>query len=56
MKDKVLSMLRKKPMTDREITTELGVSIYYVRIALKDLLAENRINRPHGGVYVMNFL
>ncbi len=40
MKDKVLSMLRKKPMTDREITTELGVSIYYVRIALKDLLRD----------------
>ena len=53
MKDKVLSMLRKKPMTDREMTTELCTSIYYVRLALKELLAENRINRPHGGVYVI---
>jgi predicted transcriptional regulator len=53
MKDKVLSMLRKKPMTDRQITTEMCVSIYYVRLTLKELLAEGVINRPHGGVYVI---
>lgn len=56
MKDKIIAMLRKRPMTDRDITTEMGTSIYYVRIALKDLLAEGKINRPNGGVYVMNFL
>ncbi len=53
MKDKIITMLRKKPMTDRQITTEMCVSIYYVRLTLKELLAEGVINRPHGGVYVI---
>lgn len=53
MKDKIITMLRKKPMTDREITTELCTSIYHVRLALRELSADGLINRPHGGVYVI---
>lgn len=53
MKTKILSLLRKRAMTDRQITTEMRVSIYYVRLALRELSVDGLINRPHGGVYTI---